>query len=68
MKKVIGIICLVIGILLLIWGHRIAESPNSTVQQFFTGAPSKREMYYYIAGVALTIYGVAQFFWPKKSN
>jgi hypothetical protein len=65
MKKIIGVISLVIGVLLLVWGHNIAQSVGSQVQQIFTGAPTDRATYYYIAGTALGIFGLFQIFWPK---
>ena len=66
MQKIVGVICLAVGILLLLWGHNIANSVGSQVQQIFTGAPTDRAMYFYIAGVALVIFGVFQIFWPVK--
>jgi uncharacterized membrane protein len=66
MQKIIGIISLVIGVLLLVWGHSIAQSVDSQVKQIFTGSPTDRAMYYYIAGTVLGLFGLFQIFWPKK--
>ncbi|MGH7976143.1 MAG: DUF3185 family protein [Limisphaerales bacterium] len=66
MQKIIGVISLVIGVLLLVWGHNIAQSVNSQVKQLFTGAPVDRATYFYIAGAALVIFGLFQIFWPSK--
>lgn len=66
MRKIIGVISLVIGVLLLKWGHDIAQSVNSQVQQLFTGAPTDRATYYYIGGTALVLFGLFQIFWPKR--
>ena len=66
MQKVTGIICIVVGVLLLVWGHNIAESLGSQVQQVFTGAPTDRAMYFYIGGIVLALLGVAQIFWPGR--
>ena len=66
MQKVIGVICLVVGVLLLVRGRDIANSIGSQVQQIFTGAPTDRATYFYIGGIVLVILGVAQFFWPTK--
>jgi hypothetical protein len=66
MEKIIGVISLVIGIMLLVWGHNMAESIGSQVQQAFTGAPTDRSMYFYIGGVALALYGLFQIAWPRK--
>jgi len=68
MKKIIGVISLAIGALLLVWGHNIAQSVDSQVRQFVTGAPTERATYFYIAGTALGIYGLFQIVWPKKSK
>jgi hypothetical protein len=46
--------------LLLVWGHDMAGSPNSQGKQIFTGAPTDRATYFYITGVALVIFGVFQ--------
>ena len=56
-QRIIGVICLIIGILLLVRGHDMAASLGSQVQQAFTGAPSNRSTYFYIGWVALTIFG-----------
>lgn len=66
MQKIIGVICLVVGVLLLVQGHNMSQSVDSQVKQFFTGAPTNRATYFYIAGIALVIFGVAQAFWKRK--
>jgi uncharacterized membrane protein len=66
MQKISGVICLVIGILLLLRGHNIANSVGSQVQQIFTGSPTDRAMHFYIGGLVLAILGVALIFWKRK--
>jgi len=66
MKKIIGVISLVLGVLLLVWGHKISQSVNSQFHELFTGTPTDRATYYYIAGVALGIFGLFQILWPGK--
>ena len=66
MQKIIGILCLAVGVFLLVWGRKIADSFGSQVQQVFTGAPTDRAMYFYIGGIVLVILGVAQIFWKRK--
>ena len=66
MQRIIGVICLIIGIILLVRGHDMAQSIGSQVQQAFTGAPSNRSTYFYIAGVALAIFGASQIVWPAR--
>jgi uncharacterized membrane protein len=67
-QRVIGVICLIIGIVLLVRGHDMAQSLGSQVQQAFTGAPSNRSTYFYIAGIALTLFGASQIVWPAKAK
>jgi uncharacterized membrane protein len=62
MQKIIGIISLVIGVLLFVWGHDITQSVDSQVKQIFTGSPINRATYYYVAGVALVLFGLFQLF------
>ena len=66
MRRIIGVISLVIGVLLLVWGHDITQSVDSQVKQLFTGAPTDRATYYYIAGTALGLFGLFQIFWKWK--
>jgi hypothetical protein len=66
MQKISGVICLVVGIILLLWGHNIANSVGSQVQQIFTGSPTDRAMHFYIGGVVLAILGLALIFWKRK--
>lgn len=66
MQKIIGIICLVVGILLLVWAHNIEHAVDSQVKEVFTGTPTKRAMYFYIGGAVLGIFGLWRIFWPSK--
>ena len=68
MQKITGIIILAIGVFLLIWGRRIADSFGSQVQEAFAGAPTDRATYFHAGGIVLVILGVAQFFWPVKKK
>jgi hypothetical protein len=65
-QKIIGLICLVIGIVLLVRGHDEAGSFGSQANQFIHGTPSDRSMYFYIGGIVLTIFGASQLVWPGK--
>jgi drug/metabolite transporter (DMT)-like permease len=66
MQKIVGVICLVVGILLLLWGHNITNSVGSQVQQIFTGSPTDRAVHFYIGGAVLAILGVPLIFWKRK--
>ncbi len=65
-KIIIGVISLAIGIFLLVRGHDMAQSIGSQVKQAFTGAPQDRGTYFYIAGIAFTIFGAFQILWAAK--
>ena len=66
MQKISGVICLAVGIILLLWGHNIANSVGSQVQQIFTGSPMARATHYYIGGLVLVILGAALICWKRK--
>jgi Protein of unknown function (DUF3185) len=66
MKKIIGAICLAIGIVLLIRGHSIAQSLDAQVKHIFTGTSGGKATHYYIGGAILCAAGLVQLFWPSK--
>jgi hypothetical protein len=66
MQKIVGIICLVVGVLLLVWGHNMAESVGGQLQNAFTGSPGDKPMWLYIGGGVLCALGVFQIFVAKK--
>jgi nitrate reductase gamma subunit len=66
MNKLIGIVCLAAGIVLLFWGHNVAQSLNSQVKNIFTGSPTDKAMYLYIGGAVLCAAGVFQLVWKRK--
>ncbi|MGO8764450.1 MAG: DUF3185 family protein [Limisphaerales bacterium] len=66
MLKVIGLICIVVGVMLLVWGHKMSESIGSQLQATFVGGPTEPVMHRYIGGVVLLIAGIALLFWPMK--
>ena len=65
-QRILGVICLIIGIILLVRAHDMAHAFGEQVQQAFTGAPSNRATYFQIAGIALTIFGASQIVWPAR--
>lgn len=66
MQKLIGVICLVGGVLLLVWGHNVAQSLGSQLNQAFTGSPSNKATYLYAAGAAIGAIGLFAIFFPGK--
>jgi len=66
MNKLIGLICLAVGIVLLLWGHNVAQAFNSQMKNLFTGEPTDKAMYLYIGGAVLCAVGVFQLVWKRK--
>jgi len=66
MQKIIGIIALVIGVILLVEAHDMAQAIGSQMKQVFTGAPTDRVTYFRIGGIALVIFGALCTLWPWK--
>lgn len=66
MKKVAGVACLVGGVMMLVWGHGIAQSFGSQVVQAFTGSPPERAIQIYAAGTVLVLAGLFCIFTAKK--
>lgn len=68
MNKLTGLICLAIGIVLLVWGHNMAQSIGGQLQNTFTGSPGDKPMYLYIGGGVLCAVGIFQLIWKGKSS
>jgi uncharacterized membrane protein len=66
MGKIIGVVCLVVGVALLLRGHDVARSVNSQIQNIFTGSPAHEVTYYYLGGAVLCAVGLTQIFWKQK--
>ena len=66
MNKFTGLICLAVGVVLLIWGHNMAQSIGGQLQNTFTGSPGDKPMYLYIGGAVLCAAGAFQLFWKRK--
>lgn len=65
MRRIIGIISLGVGILLLLWGHDMAQSIGGQLQNAVTGSPGDKSMHLYIGGAALSLLGLSLIFWKK---
>jgi len=66
MQKITGIVCIVVGVLLLVWGHNIARSIGGQLQNVFTGSPGDKPMWLYVGGSVALLLGIAQIFWPGR--
>ncbi len=66
MQKFIGFISLVAGLTALWFGHTAAQAVNSKVKALVEGAPTDRATYFYIGGIALTLFGILKLLLGKK--
>ena len=66
MQKAIGVACLVVGVMLLVWGYNISQTVGSQVKEAITGSPTDRSMYFYIGGAVLSIFGFFRIFGSGK--
>jgi len=62
----LGVVCLVVGVMLLMWGYNLSRSVSSQLKKVFTGSPTDRVIYYYIGGTVLSIVGLFQIFVARK--
>ena len=66
MQKIIGILFVIGGVLLLVWGHNLAQSIGGQLQNIFVGSPGDKTMHLYIGGTVLGLLGVFLIFWKRK--
>ena len=65
-QKMIGVTCLVVGVLLIGWGHDLAQSVGGQLNKIFTGSPGDKPQWLYIGGAVLCALGLFQIFTAKK--
>jgi len=58
--RIVGIILLVAGLGLLLWGYNMSQSVGGQLQNAFTGSPGDKPMLLYIGGGILAAAGVFQ--------
>ena len=66
MNKAVGVVCLVVGVLLIVWGHNMAQSVGGQLQNLVTGSPGDKPQWLYIGGGVLCALGLFQIFAGKK--
>ena len=66
MKKAMGIVCLVAGVFLIVWGYNLSQSIGGQFQQVFTGSPGDKSMWLYLSGLILCAAGMFQIYFGKK--
>jgi hypothetical protein len=59
--KIIGIVLVVIGIGLAIWGYQLSGSVGSQISQAVTGSDTDQVMTFYITGAVSFVVGIFLF-------
>ena len=59
--KIVGIVLVVLGIGLAIWGYQLSGSVGSQVTRAVTGSDTDKVMTFYIAGAVSFIVGIYLF-------
>jgi hypothetical protein len=66
MNKVSGLICLVVGGILIYWGYNLSQGVGSQINNLFNGSPGDKPMLLYIGGSILVLVGFGQLAWKGK--
>ena len=66
MQKGLGLICPVVGVVLIVWGHNLAQSIGGQLQIAFTGSPGDKPMWLCLGVGVLCALGVFQIIVVKK--
>ena len=66
MRRGIGIVCLVAGVLLLAWGYNIAQSLKGQMHRILTSSTNNRTTWLYLGGAVLRTAGVFQIYSGKN--
>lgn len=65
MRKVLGVVFIIISVVLLIKGHDVGTSFASQIKQAFAGVPLEAAMKFYLAGAGCGLFGLVLIFWKK---
>jgi len=66
MQKVSGLICLIVGGLLIYWGYNMSQAVGARFTNLVSGSPGDKPMLLYIGGAILLTFGLAQVVWKGK--
>ena len=66
MQSVIGIVLLVVGVVLIIFGMQASASLGSRLSELFTGTPSDRTLWLLLAGVVVAILGLGMLLTGRR--
>ena len=66
MIRIIGLVLLVVGVALLIFGYNASQSVSEQIVEGFTGRFTKQTMAYLIGGIAAIVGGAALALWGGR--
>ncbi len=66
MRKGFGMLCLVGGVLLLVYGYQTAESFKGQMHRIFTSSTDNKTTWLYVSGAVLATVGIFQVYAAKK--
>jgi hypothetical protein len=62
MNKALGIVLVVVGVVLIVYGIDASHSVSNNVSKTFTGAPTDKTLWLLLGGIASAIIGAALTF------
>lgn len=65
-NKIIGIVLLVVGIALFIWGYNMSQAAGEQIREAWTGSFSDKATWLMIGGGILGLVGILQLAFGKK--
>lgn len=57
-NKIIGIVCIVLGIALCVWGYDVYESASATIERAFSGDTPLEAWLGLVGGAVLIVFGI----------
>lgn len=66
MKNTIGIICLAVGVGMLVWSYREAQTLKGEMHRIFSSSTNNRLTWMYVGGAVLCAVGVVRIYTGKK--
>jgi drug/metabolite transporter (DMT)-like permease len=58
MGRLIGVLLLVAGVVLALWGYNVSQSFSSQFNEIVSGSPSDKTLYLYAAGGICAVLGL----------
>jgi Protein of unknown function (DUF3185) len=66
MQNVVGLVLLVVGVVLIIFGMQASASLGSRLSELFSGTPSDRTIWLLLVGVVVAILGLGLLFTGRR--